>query len=78
MVLQVSVAYNLTPVPPGPMVTIEYKKSYLAKQMQPLGLHSTPLTGWAIKPQHQGHIVGPIAQPWWGRGGYVCMYAWCV
>ena len=26
-------------------------------------LHSTPLTGRAIKPQCQGHIGGPIAQP---------------
>jgi len=26
-------------------------------------LHSTPLTGRAIKPQRQGHIGGPIAQP---------------
>ena len=26
-------------------------------------LHSTPLTGRAIKPQRQGHIDGPIAQP---------------
>jgi len=26
-------------------------------------LHSTPLTGQAIKPQRQGHIGGPIAQP---------------
>ena len=41
-------------------------------------LHSTPLTGRAIKPQRQGHIGGPIAQPWGGRGGYVCVYAWCV
>jgi len=39
-------------------------------------LHSTPLTGRAIKPQRQGHIGGPIAQPWGGIGGYVCMYAW--
>jgi len=32
------------------------------------GSHSTPLhlqvTGRAIKPQRQGHIGGPIAQPW--------------
>ena len=26
-------------------------------------LHSTPLTGWAVKPQRQGHLGGPIAQP---------------
>jgi len=26
-------------------------------------LHSTPLTGRAVKPQRQGHIGGPIAQP---------------
>ena len=26
-------------------------------------LHSTPLTGRAIKPQRQGHVGGPIAQP---------------
>ena len=37
-------------------------------------LHSTPLTGRAIKPQRQGHIGGPIAQPWEGEvDGYVCM-----
>jgi len=24
----------------------------------------TPLTGRAIKPQHQGHVGGPIMQPW--------------
>jgi len=30
----------------------------------PTPLHSTPLTGRAIKPQRQGHIGGPIAQPW--------------
>ena len=40
--------------------------------------HSTPLAGRAIKPQRQGHIGGPIARPWGGRGRYVCMYAWCV
>jgi len=28
-----------------------------------LPLHSTPLTGRAIKPQRQGHIGGRIAQP---------------
>jgi len=28
-----------------------------------MSLHSTPLTGRAIKPQRQGHIGGPIAQP---------------
>jgi len=36
-------------------------------------LHSTPLTGWAVKPQRQGHIDGPIAQPW----GWMCLYV-CV
>jgi len=39
--------------------------------------HSTPFTGRAVKPQRQGHLGGPIAQPWRG-GGCVCMYAWCV
>jgi len=38
-------------------------------------LHSTPLTGRAIKPQRQGHIGGPIAQPWGGEVGMsVCMH----
>ena len=42
-------------------------------------LHSTPLTGRAIKPQRQGHIGGPIAQPWGGEvDRYVSMYACSV
>jgi len=32
-------------------------------KLQLLLLHSTPLKGWAVKPQRQGHIGGPIAQP---------------
>jgi len=33
------------------------------RELVPPPLHSTPLTGRAIKPQRQGHIGGPIAQP---------------
>jgi len=37
-------------------------------------LHSTPLTGRAVKAQRQGHIGRPIAQPWGGGLGVsVCM-----
>jgi len=35
----------------------------LVRQQEGLPLHSTPLTGRAIKPQRQGHIGGPIAHP---------------
>ena len=54
---------------------IDWKASGLQKVLIYEGpLHSTPLTGQAIKPQHQGHIGGPIAQPWGGEVGMsVCM-----
>ena len=41
----------------------------------PLPLHSTPLTGRAIKPQRQGHTGGPLRNP---EGGEVDRYACSV
>ena len=40
-------------------------RSRIGNHTQPIEwwpLHSTPLTGRAIKPQRQGHVGGPIAQ----------------
>jgi len=62
----------------------EWETMWWFTSVKILSLHSTPLTGRAVKPQHHGHIGGPIAQPWGGGyvnpegGQYVCMYAWCV
>jgi len=48
---------------PFPQSLSKFSLVYLMVWHPPLPLHSTPLTGRAIRPQRQGHIGGPIAQP---------------
>jgi len=53
------VTYGEPPV----LMTVGGDSSFAILSLAGTGGSSTPLTGRAVKPQHQGHIGGPIAQP---------------